>query len=498
MINLALGFLVGLAIGVGAAVLLETLDTRIKSIEALAKHFDQPLLGVIGFEAEAEKKPLLTDVPGQSKRAESFRQVRTNLQFVDIDHRPQSIVVTSSVPREGKSTTAINLAITIAQTGQPVFLIEGDLRRPKVADYLGIEGGAGLTDVLVGRATVDEVMQPWGDTGNLWVMASGPLPPNPSELLGSQAMADLVHHLEKRATLIIDAPPLLPVTDAAVLTRLAGGALMIIATGKTRREQLRTAEQNIEARRRQDPRSGDEHGAARAAPTRTATATATSTTTAATDERGKFEDHAPVIPAGLGGLPGVNGSPTPTVPVGRVDAPSKPHEPNSVAEVIEGHMGAPRPASKASVQASAATDVSGLAPVRRRRPRRSPQRCHRALRCRASCRRRRRSSAARRACRWRPATPVVTQPGSRAAARGHRVRCALRPRRRRPAERRGRGAGGPHGGRAGRDLDAAVSTGGARPAHRAVRRGPGGRPSAADPRRVQRVLTPDDRDRPSD
>ncbi|HEX5017601.1 MAG TPA: Wzz/FepE/Etk N-terminal domain-containing protein, partial [Actinomycetes bacterium] len=213
MINLALGFLVGLAIGVGAAVLLETLDTRIKSIESLTKHFDQPLLGVIGYESDAEKKPLLTDSPSQSNRAESFRQVRTNLQFVDIDHRPKSIVVTSAVPREGKSTTAINLAMTIAQTGQPVFVIEGDLRRPKIADYLGIEGNAGLTDVLVGRATVDEVMQPWGPTGNMWVMAAGPLPPNPSELLGSQAMADLIRHLEKRATLIIDAPPLLPVTD---------------------------------------------------------------------------------------------------------------------------------------------------------------------------------------------------------------------------------------------------------------------------------------------
>ena len=240
MINLALGFLVGLAIGVGAAVLLETLDTRIKSIESLTKYFDQPLLGVIGYESEAEKKPLLTDSPSQSNRAESFRQVRTNLQFVDIDHRPKSIVVTSAVPREGKSTTAINLAMTIAQTGQPVFVIEGDLRRPKIADYLGIEGNAGLTDVLVGRATVDEVMQPWGSTGNLWVMAAGPLPPNPSELLGSQAMADLIRHLEKRATLIIDAPPLLPVTDGAVLTRLAGGALMVIATGKTRREILST------------------------------------------------------------------------------------------------------------------------------------------------------------------------------------------------------------------------------------------------------------------
>ena len=355
MINLALGFLVGLAIGVGAAVLLETLDTRIKSIETLTKYFDHPVLGIIAYESEAEKKPLLTDVKGQSKRAESFRQVRTNLQFVDIDHRPKSIVITSSVPREGKSTTAINLAMTIAQTGQPVFLIEADLRRPKIADYLKIEGGAGLTDVLVGRATVDDVLQPWGTTGNLWVMASGSLPPNPSELLGSQSMADLVRHLEKRATLIIDAPPLLPVTDAAVLTRLAGGALLVMATGKTRREQLRTAEQSVEgvggkilglvmnmapARGPDSYRYGYGYQYHHQA-----------------TETGSLDDHAPVIPAGFGGLPGVNGSPTPTVPVGRPDAASPDKHVNGAPESTP----APRPAAKAHVDAAQAAvpEVAG-------------------------------------------------------------------------------------------------------------------------------------------
>lgn len=366
MINLALGFLVGLAIGVGAAVLLETLDTRIKSIEVLTKYFDQPLLGVIGYEADAAKKPLLTDVLGQSKRAESFRQVRTNLQFVDIDHRPKSIVVTSAVPREGKSTTAINLAITIAQTGQPVFLIEADLRRPKVAEYLNIEGGAGLTDVLVGRATVDEVMQPWGTTGNLWVMASGPLPPNPSELLGSQSMTDLIHHLEKRATLIIDVPPLLPVTDAAVLTRLAGGALLVIATGKTRREQLRTAEQSIESvggkilglvMNMAPARGPDSHryGYGYQYDYR------------ASEERGMLEDHAPVIPAGFGGLPGVNGSSTPTFSSSTVARA----EDGDVAPAVTDAAGqnrvaepepAPRPSARASVRATdAPVDVTSKA-----------------------------------------------------------------------------------------------------------------------------------------
>ncbi len=312
-INLALGLLVGLAIGVGTAVLLETLDTRIKNVEGLQKYFDTTLLGVIGFDPEAPKKPLVVRDAPHSKRAESFRQVRTNLQFVDVDHRPRSLVVTSSIPREGKSTSAINLAMTIAQTGRPVFLIEADLRRPKMAEYLGVEGGAGLTDVLVGRATVDEVLQPFGTSGNLWFLASGPLPPNPSELLGSQSMADLLHHLETRATLIIDAPPLLPVTDAAVITQMAGGALIIVAANKARREQLRTAEEAItgvggrvlglvmnmaSAKGSDASRYGYAYGY----------------DYRANGSRGKLGDEAPVIPAGFGGLPGVNGTASPAMP----------------------------------------------------------------------------------------------------------------------------------------------------------------------------------------
>lgn len=348
-INIALGFLVGLAIGVGAAVLLETLDTRIKSIETLTKYFDQPLLGVIGFDPDAAKHPLIRRDAASSKRAESFRQVRTNLQFVDIDHRPRSIVVTSAIPREGKSTTAINLSLTIAQTGQPVFLIEGDLRRPKVAEYLGIEGGAGLTDVLVGRATLDEVMQPWGTTGNMWVLPAGPLPPNPSELLGSQSMADLLHHLEKRATIIIDAPPLLPVTDAAVLSQLAGGAILVIATGKTRREQLRTAESSIESVGgkilglvlNMAPAKGPDsqrYGYGYSYDYNTVGAS------------GKTDEHPPVIPAGLGGMPGVNGSDTPVMPVGPVPG-RKPSTPPAPAK-------APSPSPERSEAKASATELT--------------------------------------------------------------------------------------------------------------------------------------------
>jgi capsular exopolysaccharide synthesis family protein len=244
-LNIALGLLVGLAVGVGAAVLFETLDTRIKTLDGYHRYFDLPVLATIGFDAEAAKKPLITSLPSHSKRAESFKQLRTNLQFTDVDNPPQSIAITSAIPKEGKSTTAVNLAITMAQAGHLIILVEGDLRRPKVADYLGIEGSAGLTDVLVGRATVDRVLQPWGLGGNLWVLPAGPQPPNPAELVGSQTMVDLIHDLEQRAFVIIDAPPLLPVTDGAILAGLSGGAVIVLGAGHTRREQLRAAEESI-------------------------------------------------------------------------------------------------------------------------------------------------------------------------------------------------------------------------------------------------------------
>jgi capsular exopolysaccharide synthesis family protein len=145
------------------------------------------------------------------------------------------------VPEEGKTTTAANLAITLAQAGVRVCLVEADLRRPRLGGYLGLETAAGVTSVLIGKARLSDVIQHWGDQG-IDVLASGPVPPNPSELLSTHAMADLLHELEERyALVIIDAPPLLPVTDAAVLANLASGAILVIRHGKTKREQVRRA-----------------------------------------------------------------------------------------------------------------------------------------------------------------------------------------------------------------------------------------------------------------
>ncbi|AZC12331.1 polysaccharide biosynthesis tyrosine autokinase [Microbacterium sp. ABRD28] len=236
-LNLALGALVGLALGVGAAVLRSVLDTRIRSPRDVEQVTDRPMIGAIPFDPKVKERPLIVHADPLSPRAESFRALRTNLQFLDMDGRA-SFVVTSSVPSEGKSTTTINLAIALADAGKRVALIDTDLRKPKVAEYLGIEGGAGLTDVLINRARVGDVMLPWGQR-SLYVLPAGKVPPNPSELLGSAQMHTLLEVLERDFDVVLcDAPPLLPVTDAAILAKATSGAIVIVASGQTNRHQL--------------------------------------------------------------------------------------------------------------------------------------------------------------------------------------------------------------------------------------------------------------------
>jgi capsular exopolysaccharide synthesis family protein len=236
-LNLALGGLVGLALGLGFAVLRSVLDTRVRSARDVEQVTPAPILGAIAFDPRAKERPLIVHVDPLSPRAESFRALRTNLQFLDMGGRA-SFVITSSVPTEGKSTSTINLAIALADAGKRVALIDTDLRKPKVAEYMGIEGGAGLTDVLIGRASVGDVMQPWGRR-SLFVLPAGKIPPNPSELLGSKQMRALLEAFERDFDIVLcDAPPLLPVTDAAILAKATSGAIVVVAAGRTNRHQL--------------------------------------------------------------------------------------------------------------------------------------------------------------------------------------------------------------------------------------------------------------------
>lgn len=238
LVNVALGVLVGLAVGVGAAVLRETLDTSVRNPDDLAEITGRPLLGTVAYDQDAPRQPLIVHADPRASRAEAFRTLRTNLQFVNVDNPPRSVVVTSAVSEEGKSTTAANLAIALAQSGMRVALLEADLRRPSLAGYMRVEGAVGLTDVLVGRAPLGDVLQPWGRE-KLYVLPCGAVPPNPSELLGSQHMARLLGELLDRVDfVVVDAPPLLPVTDAAVLARVCDGAVLVARHRRVRREHV--------------------------------------------------------------------------------------------------------------------------------------------------------------------------------------------------------------------------------------------------------------------
>jgi capsular exopolysaccharide synthesis family protein len=245
--NVALAVVLGTVLGVGAAMAGQTLDTSVRGEADVRAISGVPVLGTIAHDPEAASHPLIVQADPHSARAEAFRHLRTNLQFVDAAGNACSFVMTSSLTGEGKSTATANLALTLAAAGVRVCVVEGDLRRPKVAEYLGLDNSVGLTTTLIGQAHLHDVIQPWGD-GTLDLLAAGRLPPNPSELLGSAAMEGALRKLESLYDVVlIDAPPLLPVTDAAVLSRVAGGAVVVVGSGKVTRDQLTKALASLDA-----------------------------------------------------------------------------------------------------------------------------------------------------------------------------------------------------------------------------------------------------------
>lgn len=240
-VPLLLGLLGGLAVGGGLALARNAMDTTINSVEQLQLASRAPNLGVIAYDAKIPKRPLTVHEDTQAPRAEAFRQLRTNLRYIDVDHPPKVIIITSALAGEGKTTSVCNLAIALAAAENRVLVVEADLRRPTLADLLGLERSAGLTDILAGRARAQQVIQSWG-CERFDVLASGPLPPNPSELLASRQMAALLADLrDLYDVVLIDTPPLLPVTDAAAMAPATDGAILVCRFTTTTREQVSRA-----------------------------------------------------------------------------------------------------------------------------------------------------------------------------------------------------------------------------------------------------------------
>ncbi len=195
----------------------------------------------------AEQPDLITLTNPRSPATEAYRTLRTNLTFAALDKPIETLVVTSAAPGEGKSTVLANLAVTMAQGGRRTILVDADLRRPGLHEIFGIVNDRGLTTMIVEDAVLDD--PPLIDVGvdNLWLMPSGPMPPNPADILGSRKMEKVIAALRARADVVLfDAPPIIAVTDAAVLGTKVDGVLLVVCAGRTRREHAQRARELLE------------------------------------------------------------------------------------------------------------------------------------------------------------------------------------------------------------------------------------------------------------
>lgn len=246
-LGVAFGLLLGLVAGIAFVILRELTGAKVRSAEQVKQTIGVPVLGTVSYERAALAHPIITRSSASSPRAEEFRHIRTNLGFLQAGQPHKAFVVTSSIPGEGKSSTSVNIASSIAASGSSVCLVEADLRKPSLAGYLDLEDGVGYTTVLSGQASLDESIQRWGSDG-LHVLLSGAVPPNPSELLGSAGSLALLETLRNRYdVVIIDSPPLMPVTDAAILAQHFGGAILVVGCGKVEVRELRRSIEDLQA-----------------------------------------------------------------------------------------------------------------------------------------------------------------------------------------------------------------------------------------------------------
>lgn len=191
---------------------------------------------------------LITITDPRSPVSEAYRTLRTNLSFYSLDNPLRSLVVTSPAPNEGKSTTIANLAVTIAQSGRRTILVDCDLRRPSLHDLFGLKAEPGFTDLVL----ADKLELPLQPTGieNLWLLAAGAKPPNPADMLGAKKVDQIIARLQEEADMVLfDAPPVMAVTDAAVLGAKVDGVLLVIQAGKTKRDHAERAKETLEKAR---------------------------------------------------------------------------------------------------------------------------------------------------------------------------------------------------------------------------------------------------------
>jgi capsular exopolysaccharide synthesis family protein len=244
-----LGLAAGLALGLGTAFLRDSLDDKLASKEAAEHSGGAPVLAMTPVVTSWRRQQPLVVVISEptSPAAESYRSLRTSLQFARQEGQFRSIVVTSPGVAEGKTATLANLGVVFAQAGERVVLVSCDLRRPRIGAFFGVDEQEGMTSVLVGQRTLEETVLPVPGFDRLSLLPAGPVPPNPAELLDSARAQDVFACLRERFDLVlIDSPPVLPVTDAAILSRHADTTLMLAAAGQTRRGDLHRAVEKLD------------------------------------------------------------------------------------------------------------------------------------------------------------------------------------------------------------------------------------------------------------
>ncbi|GAB4099491.1 polysaccharide biosynthesis tyrosine autokinase [Sinomonas halotolerans] len=246
-LTLGVGVGGGLLLGLAYAMVRHHVDRRIRNADEIEQAFGVPVVGTLPVDHSLDANARVLDGQTGSRAInEAFRELRTNLQFIDVDNPPRILLVTSSVASEGKSAVVANLAATMVAAGERVVVVDCDLRRPTVHSIFDVVPGVGVSDVLAGRAHIEDVLQSWEGSDNLQILGAGRIPPNPSELLGSRAMGALLDRLSEEAFVLVDAPPLLPVTDAAVLSRAVHGTLVVARAGQTTTDSLARALGNLE------------------------------------------------------------------------------------------------------------------------------------------------------------------------------------------------------------------------------------------------------------